>query len=81
MKVAAESAYTLYAATGAVYARTLSMADLRALVTFQESAAARAYRAAEPQAILAATQAMGTSDFKTETAKALCAETGKLCGE
>lgn len=66
---------------GASYARSLSLADLRAVLAFQRTDAARRYRDAEPAAIAAAAGAMGSLDFKGDTMKAFCAKTGKGCAK
>jgi hypothetical protein len=80
--VAAEQARAgtevLLAATGRSYAETLSIDDLRVLVTFNDSAAAKRWREATPAAIAAAMGA-GEFDFKGDTRKAFCARTGKGC--
>ena len=67
------------AAMGAGYARAMPLADIKAVVAFQESAAGRSYRAAEPQAVAAAMSGMGQMDFRGDMLKAFCAKTGKLC--
>lgn len=73
---AAESAYRVL---GHHYATALSIADLRALVAFNESPAAAHYRAAEPAAIEAVRSAGAGGDLEGAIAKAMCAKTGKLC--
>jgi len=70
----------LLAASGHAYAERLSVAELRALVAFNRTAAARRYRAAMPAAIAATLQAVGPMDFKGDTLAAFCRRTGKLCG-
>lgn len=67
------------AAAGAAYARTLSLADLRAIVAFEESPAAARYRSALPGVIAATMKGLGSIDLKAETLAAFCASTGKLC--
>jgi hypothetical protein len=71
----------LLAAIGHRYAETLPVEDLRALVAFNEGPAAARWRQAEPAALMGAVQGMGGFDFKNEVRKAMCAKTGKLCGE
>jgi hypothetical protein len=66
-------------ATGHAYAERLSVADLRALVAFNRTAAAGHYRTAMPGAIASAMQAMGAMDFKKDALAAFCRKTGKLC--
>jgi hypothetical protein len=70
----------LMAATGKDYAERLSVEDLRSLVAFEQSEAAKRYRGAMPGAIAAAMQAVGQMDFKKDVRAAFCKETGKLCG-
>lgn len=69
----------LMAATGHAYARTLSVEDMRALVAFNESAAAQHWRAAVPGAIASAMTDVGELNVKDEAVKGFCAKTGKLC--
>jgi len=69
----------LMAATGRAYAERLSITDLRKLVVFQKSGAARRFQAATPQAIAATMQSVGKMDFKGDVVAAFCKETGKLC--
>jgi hypothetical protein len=69
----------LLAATGHAYAARLSISDLRKLIAFQESPAARHYQAAVPAAIAATMQEVGPMDFKGEVVTAYCKQTGKLC--
>jgi hypothetical protein len=66
-------------ATGRAYAERLSVADLRALVAFNRTPAAAHYRAALPEAIAAAMQAVGQMDFKKDALAAFCRKTEKLC--
>jgi hypothetical protein len=63
------------------FAKRLSVADLRVLVAFQRSAAAKRYRANTPEVIAAMMQALGTMDYKGDVLAAYCKETGKLCGK
>jgi hypothetical protein len=69
----------LMAATGRAYAERLSLRDLRRLVAFQKSGAARRYRAATPMAIAATMQSVGKLDFKGDVIAAFCKERGRLC--
>ena len=69
----------LLAATGHAYAERLSVEDLKALVAFHKSGAAKRAQAAMPEVIAASMQAVGPMDFKADVRKAYCAETGKLC--
>lgn len=69
----------LMAATGHAYAARLSVADLRALVAFNESEAAQHWRAATPAAVMEAMARIGDLNFNAETMKAFCARTGKGC--
>ena len=69
----------LMAATGRAYAEKLSVADLRALVAFNESDAAQRWQAAMPGVIVAAMTEVGQLDFKGDVRKAFCAKTGKGC--
>jgi hypothetical protein len=78
-RVFEEGRERLMAATGKAYAERLGVADLRALVTFEQSDAAKRYRRAMPGAIAAAMQAAGPMDFKKDVRAAFCKETGKLC--
>ncbi|MBN2972587.1 DUF2059 domain-containing protein [Roseomonas aeriglobus] len=64
---------------GVAYASALSVADMRAILAFNRTDAARKYRAAEPNAMAAAAQSMGGMDFKRDVLKAFCAKTGKGC--
>jgi hypothetical protein len=64
---------------GVAYAGALSEADLRTILAFNRTEAARRYRAAEPNAMAAAAQSMGGMDFKRDVLKALCAKMGKGC--
>jgi hypothetical protein len=69
----------LLASTGRAYAERLSISDLRRLVAFNRTAAARRYRAAMPQAIAETMRTVGPMDFKGDVIKAFCKQTGKLC--
>ena len=69
----------LLSATGKAYAERLSVEDLRQLIAFEKSDAAKRYRGAMPAAIAAAMQAAGPMDFKKDVRAAFCKESGKLC--
>jgi hypothetical protein len=71
----------LTAAIGHGYAAKLSVEDLRALVAFNETPAARHWREATPAAVMQALAVVGDMNFQADTRKAFCAKTGKLCGE
>lgn len=66
---------------GVAYASALSEADMRTILAFNRTDAARKYRAAEPNAMAAAAQSMGGMDFKRDVLKAFCAKTGKGCAQ
>jgi len=67
-------------ATGRAYANALSLEDLRVLVAFNESPAAKRWRQAMPGAMIAAMGEVGGElDFKGDTRKAFCTKTGKGC--
>jgi len=78
-RVFKEGRERLMAATGKAYAERLSVEDLRALVAFEQSDAAKRYRGAMPGAIVAAMRSVGQMDFKKDVRAAFCKETGKLC--
>jgi hypothetical protein len=69
----------LMTATAKAYAERLSAEDLRQLVAFEQTDAAKRYRAAVPGAIAATMQAVGQMDFKKDVRAAFCREKGKLC--
>lgn len=71
----------LMAAIGHGYATRLSLEELRALVAFNETPAAKRWREATPQAVMEAIGAIGELDLKGDTRKAVCARIGKLCEE
>ena len=71
----------LMQATARAYAERLSVADLRAIVAFQDSDAGKRYRASIPAVIAATVQSVGEMDFKGDVLAAYCKETGKLCGK
>ena len=78
-EVAATLRDRLVDAFGPEYAATLSVEDLRALVAFAESPAARHYRDAEPGVLTRAAPKLGGIDFGGTLRKSFCAKTGKLC--
>lgn len=67
------------AAFGHEYAEALDLADLKALVAFAETPAARRYREAVPGVLMRAVGKVGSIDFGGDVRKAFCAKTGKLC--
>jgi hypothetical protein len=69
----------LVGAIAQAYADRLSIEELRAIAAFENSPAAKRYRAVTPSAIQAAIQSIGEPDFKGDVLKAFCKETGKLC--
>lgn len=71
----------LFRAEGRAYAERLSLADLKALIAFEESDVARRKRAAEPAVTIATMEAMRGFDFKQEVMKAFCAEAKKACAQ
>ncbi|UZK64866.1 hypothetical protein [Sphingomonas sp. M1-B02] len=78
-EVAKAATARLMEASGRAYARILSLPDLRALVAFNEGAAATRWRAATPAAVLESMGAMGGFDYKKEARAAFCAKSGKGC--
>lgn len=69
----------LFDAMGRAYAEKLGVDDLRALVAFNRTEAARHYRDAGPAVIAQTMQIMGEIDFKAKTLATFCARTGKGC--
>ena len=69
----------LMQAEATAYAQELSISDLRAIVSFQRSAAGRRYRAAVPEVIKSTMEQIGKMDFKGDVTAAFCKQTGKLC--
>jgi hypothetical protein len=63
------------------YAKRLSLVDLRAVVTFQNSPGGKRYRAAMPGVMADTMQQIGKMDFKGDVQAAYCKQTGKLCGK
>jgi hypothetical protein len=78
-KVASEGREKLINAFGHQYAVALNIADLKSLVAFNRTAAARHYRRVIPAVTLAGLAALGKMDFKSDLAAAFCSERGKLC--
>lgn len=66
-------------AIGHEYAVRLSLADLKALVAFNEGPAAKAWRAAEPQVITATMKTVDGFDLKKESWTAYCKSPGVTC--
>jgi len=54
----------LLAVLGRAYAERLSVADLKTIIAFQSSAAARRYREATPEVVAATMKTVGKMDFK-----------------
>lgn len=69
----------LFGTMGHEYALRLSVADLKALVAFNEGPAAKAWRAAEPQVIVAAKKTIDGFDLKKESWTAYCKSPGVTC--
>jgi hypothetical protein len=69
----------LMTAIGHGYATRLSIEELRALVAFNEGAAARRWREATPAAVGEAMAGLGALDLKADVRQAFCARTGKGC--
>ncbi|MES2442101.1 MAG: hypothetical protein V4574_04665 [Pseudomonadota bacterium] len=80
-EVASAGIARLMAAIGHGYAAKIPVEELRALVAFNETPAARHWREATPEAVAQALATVGEMDFKGDTRKAYCAKTGKLCAE
>lgn len=69
----------LFGTMGHEYAKRLSVADLKALVAFNEGPAAKAWRAAEPQVIIAAKTTIDGFDLRKESWDAYCKSPGVKC--
>jgi len=69
----------LLEADGRAYAEQLSLEDLRALVAFSRTDAAKHYRDAMPKIAASTMASAGPMDFKKDVVAAYCKETGKLC--
>ncbi len=67
------------ARVGEAYARHFTLAQLRAIVTFLESPAGRAYVGALPQLLPQIAAAVQGVDLGGEVRARFCRETGKLC--
>ena len=67
------------AAEADAYAKALTVEDLRALVRFSNSNAAKRQRAAMPQVMVGTMAALGNVDFKGEAKADFCKASGKLC--
>lgn len=76
---AASGIEKLLAAEGSAYAAALSVDDLKALVAFGESGAAKRHRAALPGIIATTVQTAEKVDFKREALAAFCAKPGRVC--
>ena len=76
---AAEAQKKLIATTGELYARELSVADMQAIIAFNESPAAARWRAVQPRAVAAVQQGMAGYDFKREVLDVMCFRTRKMC--
>ena len=74
-----ESQEKALAADARAYATHLSVEDLRSLVAFSKTDAAKHLRAAMPAIAASTMQDVGTVDFKGGVRTAFCRETGKLC--
>lgn len=79
LEVADRGSIRLMAAMGHGYAASLSVAELRAIATFNRTPAAAHYRAAIPKVMAKTMAAVGQVDFKRETLTAFCGKTGKAC--
>ncbi|MDF7777627.1 DUF2059 domain-containing protein [Sphingomonas sp. AOB5] len=77
--VAARGMDRLTTAMGKAYATRLSLDDLRALVAFNETPAAKRMRAVAPAVMIETAGALDGMDYKGETRRAFCTRTGKLC--
>ena len=69
----------LIAALAPTYAAALTAEQMRAIVAFEASDAAKARRAADLPALMGAAKVLDGFDCKGEVMKAFCAETGKAC--
>lgn len=61
------------------YAQRLSVQDMRAIVKFQRSKAARNHARATPAVIAETMKAMAPMNFKTDAVAVYCRESGNLC--
>lgn len=69
----------LLGVVGHQYALRLSVADMTALVAFNRSAPAKAWRTAEPQVIIGTMQVIDGFDLKKEAWVAYCRSPGVKC--
>ena len=69
----------LLTAIGHGYAQKLSVGDLRAVVAFNTSPAAKRWREATPAALMGAMGEIGDINLQQAALKDFCAKTGKLC--
>jgi hypothetical protein len=69
----------LLEADGRAYAEQLSVEDLRTIVAFFRTDAAKHYRDAMPRIAASTMATVGPMDFKKDVIAAYCKETGKLC--
>lgn len=78
-RVASAGKRRLFEAEAVAYARSISIADMEAVIAFNTGPSAQALRRAQPAAIGAAMQALAGLDFKRDAIAAFCAETGRGC--
>lgn len=69
----------LLTATARAYAQRMSLAQLRRVVAFYRTPAARALREATPAAMIETMQAVAGIDLKRDVQAAFCRDTGRLC--
>jgi len=69
----------VFAVLGRHYAASMSIDDLRATAGFLQSPAAKAWRAAEPGAMIEVAKALDGFDFKKQVWADFCATPGALC--
>ena len=63
------------------YAQRLSLENLRATVSFENSEAGKSYRGAIPGVTTDTLQLIGKMDYKADVKAAYCKATGKLCAK
>jgi hypothetical protein len=78
-KVAIAGRDKLVNAFGHQYALALKVSEIKSLVAFNRTAAAKKYRRVMPQVTFAGLASIGKVDFKADLTAAFCAQTGKLC--
>ncbi|SOB78626.1 hypothetical protein SAMN06297144_0130 [Sphingomonas guangdongensis] len=78
-EVMAAARTRLIAALAPSYAAALTPDQMRAIIAWEDSAAARARRAADVPALVGAAKVLDGYDYKGEVMKAFCAKTGKGC--